>query len=128
MGQEDLREFWPKDGERVEPRDRSVIVKVAEVSGNYAQSRWLMTDGVIYYTSYSVTDAGGGRVPARWDEVERLAALLQALPPSDPAAQPNMRMVVAFPVNGQWVVRTYRGDAKPKGVADLARAIEVPAF
>lgn len=55
----------------------------------------------------------------------RLPALLRALPPSDPAAHPTNRVIVAFPVDGRWIVRSYRNDAVPKEVEDLRKALVV---
>jgi hypothetical protein len=133
-------EFSPRDGERVEPGDMLVIL--AEVTdrksyvvgggndrggyGYYARSRWLMPDGMIHFTWNMRLDANDGRVFARADNLAKLPTLLRVLPPSDPAAKVEDRVIVAFPVDGRWVVRTYSGAAVPKEVLDLHEALWVP--
>jgi hypothetical protein len=72
------------------------------------------------------SDEWGRDGPARAEDLARLPALLRALPPSDPAAARSNRVVVAFPVDDRWVVRTYRKDAMPEAFEALSTALSMP--
>jgi hypothetical protein len=87
-----------------------------------------MPDGTIHYTINVYIDEYGSRGRIRPENRARLPALLQALPPSDPAAPRANRTIVAFPAAGRWVVRSYRNNAVPKAVRDLEKALRVPEY
>jgi hypothetical protein len=123
-----LSEFSPKEGTSVRQGDD--LVKLARVSRFWQ-------DGRYYGQSSRVTPAGriheealtpfdrreGEREFTSPGDLVRLLSLLSYLPPSDPDAKPGNRVLVAFPVKGRWVVRVYCGDAVPKEVNDLTKAL-----
>jgi hypothetical protein len=126
--------FWPEQGARVEWGDP--IVKVASVSryqtrgGRYfGYSWWVTPDGVVHDAWHTDADAGGMEKPASVAGLEQLPDLLRKLPPSDPAAEPPGRTILAFPDKGQWVVRVYRRQAEWKAADELIKALGgLPSF
>jgi hypothetical protein len=124
-------EFYPKEGAWVASGDD--LVKLARVEGPwdgryYGKSWWVTPDGMIHYMWHYPDDAGGDTVPAPAEALVRLPGLLGKLPPSDPAAGPKDRVLIAFPVKGRWVVRAYHRKALPKEVNDLAKALKAQDF
>ena len=122
-------EFWPMEGTPAVSTDR-VLLELAYLSGPYSfdgqyhgRSWWITPDGMIHVIDRLPTDCVGREKPAPKDVLDRLADLQQNLPPSDLAAQPTNCWWVAVPVQGRYVVRTYRRDAIPKEVRDLDNAL-----
>ncbi len=128
--------LWPQQGALVGKEDR-FVVKLARV--NYNVEQWgrdtntrpgqiwkLSPDGLVHTTmgrsGYGYDEYAH---PAPPQAVAQLPALLQKLPPSDPAAIPGDRLFfVIFPVNGRYEVRTYRRDALPQEVDAIAKALK----
>lgn len=126
-----LGPFWPAEGEWVSGGDE--LVKLARVNGPWdgrhrGQSWCLTPDGMVRSQWHIGIDAGGDDLPAPAAGLAKLPALLRALPPSDPAAGPTNRVLVALPVGGYWTVRSYRRDALPKEVIALAEALDAKDF
>ncbi|MGP0063546.1 MAG: hypothetical protein ACLQGP_08110 [Isosphaeraceae bacterium] len=125
--------FWPKQGTSVSERDR-ILVKLARVIGPwqdgkyYGQSWWVTPNGMVNYELRSATLVGEGANPAPKEGLATLPALLKALPPSDPTAGLKDRVLVAFPINGRYVVRIYRHSALPSPVDDIAEALKPPMY
>ena len=123
-------EFPVWEGGRVSPGDPLVILANVSYKGMhdyFACSRCLMPDGTIHVEINIGNDQWDSRGLVRGDSLARLPALLKALSPSDPAARPANRMLVGFPVDGWWTVRSYRKDAQPQAVKDLFEALELPS-
>ena len=122
-----LSEFWPREDCPAPPG--ADLVRIAVVHGPEAGflfgDVWSVTSGGILRAEYRDScDAWSCQAPVPAEALARLPALLEALPPSDPAPPPANRVYVAFPVKGLWVVRKYRRDPLPRQVADLAHAVK----
>ena len=125
-------EFWPKQGELVRAEDR-LLVKLARVNGPwdgeyYGQSWRVTADGTVHFTMHSGSDTGASKDPAPPEGLARLPQLLRALPLSDSAVRSEDRILVAFPVGGRYVVRTYDRSAVPTEVEAIARAIKATMY
>ena len=117
--------FLPQDGERVAPDDMLVAISHIDDSGPYLRLslQRLLLGGKIDFRVRHLDDftLNGSADPKN---LARLPALLKALPPSDRSTSPTSRVLVAFQDQGRWVVRSYRSNAKPKEVEDLAKALQ----
>jgi hypothetical protein len=123
------RRFFLDEGEEA-PYDAVVqYSKVEEPdpqSGRYlGHTRLITADGWVRGLRWAGgLDGSGDRLSE--PILKHLSALLQRLPPSDRAADPKDRVLIAFPVHRRWVIRTYRRGALPRQVEDLARLIKMP--
>ena len=124
-------DFWPKQGERVRAKN-SILVKLAYtingVDGQTHGRSWRVTpDGLVHYESHTGHGTGSSSNPAPAAGLAMLPGFLAKLPPPDRAARLDRRVVVAFPVDGQYEVRSYSGPV-PNEVDEIAKALNATGW
>lgn len=127
------KSFWPSQGASVSETDH-ILVKLGRIIGPcqdgkyYGASCWVSPNGGVNVELRDATKVHEAMTGVPREDLARIPGLLKALPPSDPTAGLYDREYVAFPLDGRYVVRTYRRGALPSAVDEIAEALRERIF
>jgi hypothetical protein len=105
--------------------DLLYVAFVSRAAGSDQRVIWSLKPGNMLHFRVRGNDAWTGTKPVKPGVSARLPGVLKKLPPSVPPADPRNRVVVAFPVSGRWVVRSYPYPG-PEEYDDLKKALFPP--